>query len=81
MVTAATDADVQFFSDSSRSDEIYAEVAHDFDGDGDFIDRKCISFLNNDGVTGLESNLVYYRMTNNGGSDSTFGIKILLVAI
>ena len=80
MTVPADGAQIRFYSDSARTDEIYLAPSagdHDFSG-GDFIDRIRISLLHTDGVTGLESDSLYYRITNNSGGASTFNIHIAL---
>ena len=74
-------AQIQFFADAARTDEIYKAPFtgdYDFAADGPYVDRTSATMTSNDGTTGLETNRIYYRITNNSGSSSTFSLFMLV---
>ncbi len=77
-------AEIRFFSDAARTDEIYKAPftgAHDFQVNGDFIDRTPAVLMHTDGITGLQADSLYYRMTNTGALASTFNLHMLIEAL
>ncbi len=76
---SVTQVEIRFFADSARTLEIYKAPfsgSHDFTG-GDYYDRNPATLIDDDGA-GLESNSVYYRISNTGGTGSTFDIRLIL---
>jgi hypothetical protein len=81
VMTTAGQGQIQFFADAARTDEIYKapfDGDYDFAADGAYIDRTAATMTSNDGTTGLETNRLYYRLTNNGASASTFELYMFL---
>ena len=77
-------AEIRFFSDIARSDLIYKAPfagSHDFGANGDFIDLVQYTLMHSDGTTGLQTNALYYTISNTSGNPSTFDIHILLEAL
>ena len=69
------DATIQFFRDAARTDEIYD--AENKDPSTQFTDRTPATMMGNDG-TGLASNIMYGRITNNDAGAATFDVEAVL---
>ena len=83
-VTASTPTAVEIFlfSDAARTKEIYkapADATGNFDLTTAFVDRTP-TYLRADDGTLLESNSVYYRISNNVGATATFDIELTVEA-
>ena len=66
------DATVQFFRDAGRTDEIYD--AQNKDPSTQYTDRVPATMMGDDG-TGLASNTMYGRITNNDAGSATFDVE------
>jgi len=69
------DATVQFFRDAGRTDEIYD--AQNKDPSTQYTDRVPATMMGNDG-SGLASNTMYGRITNNDAGAATFDVEAVL---
>lgn len=83
-VTASTPTSVEIFlfSDAARTKEIYkapADATGNYDLTTPFVDRTPSRLRADDGTT-LESNSVYYRISNNVGATATFDIEMTVEA-
>jgi hypothetical protein len=80
-VTTATgtcnDATIQFFRDTGRTDEIYDAENKDTGTGNGWVDRNTATMMGDDG-SGLASNIMYGRITNNDASAATFDVETVL---
>ena len=71
------DATIQFFRDAARTDEIYDAENKDTGTGNGWVDRNTATMVGDDG-TGLASNTMYGRITNNDAASATFDVEVVL---
>ena len=71
------DATIQFFRDAGRTDEIYDAQNKDTSTANGWVDRNPSTMMGDDG-TGLASNIMYGRITNNDAGAATFDVEAVL---
>ena len=78
LITASvsiTPVDIEFFSDVAKTLPIFTNLAVDFSSP---LAVRAPTFLMADDGTDLASNSIYYTITNDGGTDSTFDISMIV---
>lgn len=71
------DATIQFFRDAARTDEIYDAENKDTSATNGWVDRNTATLMGDDG-SGLASNTLYGRITNNDAGNATFSVEAVL---
>ena len=71
------DATIQFFRDAARTDEIYDAQNKDTSTANGWVDRNTATMMGDDG-SGLASNIMYGRITNNDAGNATYDVEAVL---